>query len=121
MPCTLCAMNWIKMVEQASTIETLLDVVNDYILQQPDEHWSWIPRGARPKLVASEEELHLRHHGFALELAAATNPNFRMQDLAVFFLRASARAHQIHIKAETSNPSNENQFQGKKARTVRRR
>ena len=114
-------MNWVKQVEQAQTIEGLLDVVNDYILQQPDEHWNWIPKGARPKLVASEEELHLRHHGLAMELAAATHPNIRMQDLAVFFLRASARAHQIHLKAEMERPTNEGQFEGRKAkRRVRR-
>lgn len=114
-------MNWIKMVEQAETVEALLDVVNEYILQQPDEHWSWIPKGVRPKLVASEEELHVRHHGLALELAATRNPNIRMQDVAVFLLRASARAHQIRLREEMGRPSNESEFDGRKARAWRRR
>ncbi len=45
-------MNWLKEVLEASTIDSLLRIVNDYLLQHPDEYWSWIPREAHPRLVA---------------------------------------------------------------------
>jgi hypothetical protein len=113
-------MNWLKAVSQADTIEDLLMVVNDFILDQPDEHWSWIPKASRPSLVGTADELHQRHHRLATDLARAESPNIRMQDLAVFFLRASARAHQISIAAERREPSNQGEMSGKKARSRQR-
>lgn len=113
-------MNWLKEVSQAATVEDLLTVVNDFILEQPDEHWSWIPRSSRPSLVATAQELHQWHHRLATDLAKAASPNIRMQDLAVFFLRASARAHQIALAAERPESSNQGEMSGKKARSRQR-
>jgi hypothetical protein len=112
-------MNWLKEVSQADSIAELLAVVNDFILEQPDEHWSWIPRESRPSLVGAAGELHQWHHRIAAELARAASPNIRMQDLAVFFLRASARAHQLAVAAERREPSNDGDLSGRKARSRR--
>ena len=101
-------MNWLKAVGDASTVQALLAVVNDYILAHPDEHWSWIPRESRPTLVADVAELHHWHRKLCDDLAAATSPNIRMQDLCVFFLRAAARALELEPAATPS--SNERQF-----------
>ena len=88
-------MNWLKAVGDASTIDALLAIVNDFLLQQPEEQWSWIPRGSRPSLIASAGELHHWHRKLAEDFAAISAPNIRMQDLCVFFLRAAARAVEL--------------------------
>ena len=95
-------MNWVKLLDEAGTMEDLLQLVNEYILEQPDEYISWIPSHARPTLLGNERDLHAWHLRISDELAAARDPNLRLQDLAVFFLRASARAHEIRFEA--SNP-----------------
>lgn len=88
-------MNHLKELSEASTHEALLDVVNDYILQHGEDFWSWVPKGSRPTLVATVEELHQWQHKVSDDLARATMPNVRMQDVCVFFVRASARAHEL--------------------------
>lgn len=111
-------MNWLKEISQAATHEELLDLVNDFLLDVPDEHWSWIPKSSQPLLIATVEELHQWHHRLAADLAKARSPNIRMQDLAVFFLRASARAHQLTLAQERES-SNQGDMPGKKARARR--
>ena len=102
-------MNYLKAAAQASTLEALLAVVNDFLLEQGEEFWSWVPRASRPTLVASAAELHHWHRKLADDLASATMPNVRMQDVCVFFARASARALEIDAAApgadECSNDS----------------
>ncbi len=88
-------MNWLKAVGDASTIDALLAIVNDFLLQQPEDQWSWIPRGSRPSLIADSAELHQWHRKLADDFSAIAAPNIRMQDLCVFFLRASARAMEL--------------------------
>jgi hypothetical protein len=88
-------MNWHKAVIDAATHDALLRVVNEYLLSYPEEYWSWIPREARPKLVATTAELQQHHRRLSELLAVTTSPNIRLQDLAVFFLQASARAIEL--------------------------
>ena len=88
-------MNWHKAVNDASTQESLLAVVIEYVLAYPEAYWSWIPREARPRLVATVEELQERHQRLSTLLASTESPNIRLQDLAVFFLQASARAIEL--------------------------
>ena len=110
-------MNWLKELSDASTIDEVLQLVNDYVLEQPEEYMSWIPKAARPKLIATERELHDWNHKIAHELGNASNPNIRLQDLAVFFLRASARAHQVKLQAGGRVVGNDEP----RAKSVRRR
>lgn len=93
-------MNYLKAVSEASTQEALLEVVNDYILRHGEDFWSWVPKDSRPTLVATVAELHAWHHRLSDDLARATMPNVRMQDVCVFFVRASARAHELAAPAE---------------------
>jgi len=88
-------MNWLKAVGDASTPDALLAIVNDFLLQQPEDQWSWIPRGSRPSLIANAAELCHWHRKLADDFAAIAAPNIRMQDLCVFFLRAAARAVEL--------------------------
>jgi hypothetical protein len=88
-------MNWHKAVMDAGTPDALLRVVNEYLLAFPEEYWSWIPRESRPRLVATVGELHEHHRRLSDLLAATTSPNIRLQDFAVFFLQASARAIEL--------------------------
>ena len=61
-------MNWLKAVTEVTTLEALLALVNEYLLERPEEYWSWIPRDARPRLVANLDELHRWHHKLAAEV-----------------------------------------------------
>ena len=96
-------MNWLKAILDASTLDRLLSVVNEYLLAFPEEHWSWIPRESRPRLVATAEDLHYWHTRLTELLAETPSPNIRLQDLCVFFLRASARALDLEATARSSN------------------
>jgi hypothetical protein len=100
-------MNWLKAIAEASSHESLLAIVNDYLLHHPDDFWSWVPKDSRPTLVATVAELHGRHRKLSDDLGRATMPNIRMQDVCVFFVRASARALELEQRgqgrAESSN------------------
>lgn len=87
--------DFLKAVSQAATQDALLGIVNEFLLHHPEEFWSWVPRESRPHLVATVEELHQWQRRLTEHLAEATMPNVRMQDVCVFFLRASARALEI--------------------------
>ena len=102
-------MNWLKSVADAGNVDALLGAVNEYLLQQQDDFWSWIPRDCRPKLVGSEEDLHHWHRRLAEQVATITSPNVRLQDLCVLFLRAAARAHELR-DAGLGGASNDRQF-----------
>ena len=92
-------MNWLKAINDSTSPERLLAVVNEHLLGLPEEHWSCIPREARPRLVATVEELHGWHRRLADTIAQATSPNLRLLDLAVFFMRASAHAAELGANA----------------------
>ena len=74
-------MNWLKAIADATSLERLLDVVNQYLLAFPEEHWAWIPREGRPRLVASAEELQAWHRKLSDLMGSASQPNIRLQDL----------------------------------------
>lgn len=96
-------MNWLKAVHDADSEESLLAIVNEFLLAYPEAHWSWIPREARPRLVASVRELADWHRRLSEHLAAAESPNIRLQDVAVFFLQASARALELRAQQGCCN------------------
>jgi hypothetical protein len=96
-------MNWMRAVREANSVETLLAVVNEYLLAYPEAYWSWIPREARPRLVAAASELHDWNRTLSEHLSASTAPNIRLQDLAVFFLQASARAIELDGNEKSCN------------------
>jgi hypothetical protein len=102
--------NWLKAVRDADTFEGLLRVVNEYLLQQPEEYWSWIPKESRPSLVASLAELDHWHQKLSREVSAIQSPNIRLQDLCVFFVRAWARAVELG-EPRPVRPSNDREFQ----------
>jgi hypothetical protein len=103
-------MNWHKALGEATRTEALLATVNEYLLAHPEEYWSWIPRETRPRLVSSVEELHEWHQKLAATVGEATNPNIHLQDLCVFFVRASARAVEIEQEARAARLANDGTF-----------
>lgn len=105
-------MNWIKLLGEATTIQALLVLVNEYILQFPDDAWSWIPRTARPGLMTREEDIHYWHRRLVEASSAATAPNIRLQDLSVFFVRAAARALELRGGNGHPDSSNDGRFNG---------
>ena len=96
-------MNWLRALHEAGSVPALLAIVNEYLLAYPEAHWSWIPREARPRLVATEGDIHDWHRRLSEHMSAADDPNIRLQDLAVFFLQASARAIELQRSAGCSN------------------
>lgn len=96
-------MNWLRAVHDADSVDSLLAIVNEYLLAYPEAHWSWIPREARPRLVASADELQEWHRRLSEHLGAVDSPNIRLQDLAVFFLQASARALELRSQQRCCN------------------
>jgi len=102
--------NWLKALFDATSLDRLLAIVNEYLLAFPEEHWSWIPREARPRLVASASELHEWHRRLSEAMAEATSPNIRLQDLCVFFVRASARA--LELGERGARPCNDGHQDG---------
>jgi hypothetical protein len=104
-------MNWLKALTEIPTLEALLALVNEYLLMHPDEYWTYIPREVRPRLVATIAELHAWHHKLAAEVGAATNPNIYMQDLCVFFVRASARAMELEQAQQSGKLANDGNFE----------
>lgn len=102
-------MNWIKEVDAARSVEAVLDVVNNYLAERPDEFWFGIPERMQPATVGSEDQLHRWHHDLVQELTRAKSPNIHLQDVCVFSLRASVRIHQINLK-EPGRTSNDREF-----------
>ena len=104
-------MNWLKALSEVTTPQALLAVVNEYLLEHPEEYWSWIPRESRPRLVSSIQDVHGWHHKLAGTVGTATNPNIHLQDLCVFFVRASARAIEIEQESQAGRLANDGSFQ----------
>ena len=104
-------MNWIKLLSEATNLEALLVLVNEYVLQFPDDYWSWIPKGARPGLMTREKDIHYWHRKLVEAMAAAESPNIRLSDLSVFFVRAAARAIELR-DGDGHHSSNDRQFDG---------
>jgi len=108
-------MNWLRALEEARSADAVLEVVNDYLAQQPPSFWSSIPEHVQPGAVADEAELHRWHHQLVQELTAAKAPHVHLQDLCVFFVRASVRVHQIALRAEYGGPSNDRDFSARRS------
>jgi hypothetical protein len=96
-------MNWLRAIHDATDAQALLALVNEYLLAYPEACWSWIPHEARPRLVATVPELLEWHRRLSDQLAATPSPNIRLQDLAVFFLQASARAIDLEAAGRCCN------------------
>lgn len=104
-------MNWLRSIAEATTLDALLALVNEYILTRPEASWSWVPRELRPRLVSSIADLHHWHQKLAAEIGAATNPNIYLQDLGVFFVRASMRAHELEQHERKGRLANDGSFE----------
>ncbi|HYC36113.1 MAG TPA: hypothetical protein VEC19_06805 [Usitatibacter sp.] len=102
-------MNWLRALEQAQTVDAVLEVVNEFLSQHSDDFWSWVPRASRPERIGQEDELHRWHRDLVQQLTQAKSPNVRMQDVCVFFVRASVRVHQIRERSVSPRPSNDGQ------------
>ena len=109
-------MNWLKALEEAPSADAVLEVVNDYLAQRPAAFWSAIPERVQPTAVGDEAELHRWHHELVHELTTAKAPHVHLQDLCVFFVRASVRVHQIALRAEFGGSSNDRDFSARRCR-----
>ena len=103
-------MNWLKSLEQAQSIDAVLELANDYLASHPDDFWSWLAVAERPESLGSEDELHLWHQALVQELTRFKSPSAKIQEACVFFVSASVRAHQIRLRKDDKGPSNDREF-----------
>jgi hypothetical protein len=97
--------HWHKELDEATSIARVVDVVNDYVRGIPTETLADIPVRCWPASVDSEDGIHLWHAVLNAEVAASglSAIHLRLQDIAVFFLRASKRIYEL--KDEETSPA----------------
>ena len=101
-------MNWNNALQDCTTRDRVLEVVNEFLAGQHPAFWSAVPAAARAEEIASVEDIHRWHHTLVQELRRAKRPPVQLQELCVLFLRASVRLHQIDQReADRSRPSND--------------
>ena len=101
-------MNWNNQLQESTTPERILEVVNEFLSHQDAAFWSAVPAAAHPEEIASTAEIHRWHHTLVQELRRARRPPVELQELCVLFLRASVRLHQVDLReAGQSRPSND--------------
>ena len=109
-------MNWLQRLEKAKSIREVLDIVNDYLAEQPEGPWAFLPE--RPAEVADEDQLHRWQHQLVHEITKLKNPSANIQEACVLFLKASVRAHQIRLREDPgSSSSNDTTFSARRGWT----
>lgn len=113
-------MNWMKALDDAHRVDEVLVVVGDFIDTRSDVYWAGIPVDLRRDSIASEDELQRWHHGLVRAIKDMPSPGTPMQELCVFSLRAAVRVHQIRLKKEPGDSSNERDFSAAAGRRSKR-
>jgi len=99
-----------KGLDEAHTVDEVLDAVNEFIAARSDVYWMGVPEDLRAPAIASADDLNRWHHGLIQAIARIVSPGTPMQELCIFSLRASVRVHQILLKEDTRPSSNDREF-----------
>jgi len=99
--------DWLRELDAASTHEAVLQVVEEFVASRSDIYWSGVPAELRHPAIASEQELQQWHHALVQAISNMPSPGSPMQELAVFSLRAAVRVHQIRLREEPRESSND--------------
>lgn len=94
-------MNWHKDLAQASTVASVIDLVNEYLDLLPRVD-AYIPPELRPPAVATAGDVDRWHCRLTDAVAELPRPNLLLQDLCVVFVRAAARIAELSA-AEAAN------------------
>lgn len=96
----------LKALDAATTIEQVIQVVEDFVDSRSDVYWAGVPEALRRPVIANEFQLQQWHHALVQAISKMPSPGSPMQELAVFSLRAAVRIHQIRLREDRS-PSND--------------
>src|SRR5437879_1566909 len=89
-------MNWNKEAAAAESTDAVIALANRYIEWLSPETFARFPVTCRPGVMGNAEDVHRwRRTLLAETCTVAGTPDLRLQDLTVFFLRASARLNAL--------------------------
>ena len=97
-------LNFTQLLAGASTVDAVTALANRFLADIPAEMLERFPAHCRPARIDNAAAIH---HWRRLLLAEVSTlpgtPDLRLQELAVFFLRASSRAHALASSREAAN------------------
>ena len=87
-------MNWHKDLAMASSVASVIDLVNEYLEALPASD-QLIPAALRPPPIADAADIEECHHTLSDAVPRISRPALVLQDLCVVFVRASARIAEL--------------------------
>ena len=112
--------DWLRELDAASSLEGVLAVVEEFIANRSDVYWSGVPEELRRPAIATEQELQQWHHALVQAISKMSSPGSPMQELAVLSLRAAVRLHQIRLREQPEEPSNDGGLRAANVISLRR-
>jgi hypothetical protein len=112
--------DWLKALDAATTVEQVLEIVEDFVESRSDVYWAGVPEVLRRPAIRTEAHAEQWHHALVQAISKMPSPGSPMQELAVFSLRAAVRFHQIRLREDRS-PSNDGSLEGRALRPRARR
>lgn len=105
--------DWLEALDACTTVEEVIDVVEEFIVSRSDVYWSGVPEPLRRPRIGTDAQLEQWHHALVQAISKMPSPGSPMQELAVLSLRAAVRMHQIRLEEARSPPSNDGGLQGR--------
>jgi hypothetical protein len=96
--------NFTQELAGAESVDAVIALTNNWLAALPPEIVERLPARCRPESITDAGAIHHWRRQLLAEVCTLpTTPDLRMQELAVFFLRASNRLHAL--AARSSQPS----------------
>lgn len=109
-------MNWNKEIAAADSIESVVALANSYLEWLTADTLARFPATCRPGAIESDEDVHRWRRTLLAETCTlAGTPDLRLQDLTVFFLRASARLNALAVQRAPANAALQRDLSGQPA------
>lgn len=100
-------MDWTAVIKRARTVAEVLDVIDEFTSSMTDDYWRAVPQALRRPVIVAEVDLERWHHGLVKQLAETNAPGKPLQELARVSLHAVARVHQIRLRLDPRDETNE--------------
>ena len=98
-------MNFTQQLEGAQSVDSVVALANQFLSDLPQDVVERFPLRCRPDPIADASAIHHWRRQLLAEVCTLPGtPDLRLQELAVFFLRASARAHALSASAAADPP-----------------
>jgi hypothetical protein len=99
-------MNWHQELANAANVNTVLQLLNDYIAALPGGRE--IPPAYKPLVLRRPEDVHRWHRLLTAGLASTDSASAAFHDLCVVFMRASARLYELAPDTRSANGGGDN-------------